>query len=159
MGRHLADFLTELDVSISEIEGHIDRLSKLRDQWVAARKKAGELGELVHRRGGEELPVYLNQNGQLAGFVSPALQKPGVSDPLWKQLAFLMRSESFTIPEAIKKLEGSAGRDLGKNGYQKIRNSILRHGETFKKNENGTYDVIITGLSGGPPSLEKLLEL
>jgi hypothetical protein len=69
----------------------------------------------------------------------------GRTEPLWKLIARAMRQtgEPFTLATAGVEVEKWTGQSLGVNRPQKVRNAIIRHPETFKKDEEeGTYTVI-----------------
>jgi len=48
----------------------------------------------------------------------------------------------FTMTEAGKAAESDMGKSLGPNRPQTVRNSLFRHPETFRRNEDGTWTVI-----------------
>ncbi len=60
---------------------------------------------------------------------------------LWQQLRAIMNGQTaWTMAEAGMRLEHS-GVNLGPNRPQKIRNSIIRHPETFERLPDGRYIV------------------
>jgi len=64
-------------------------------------------------------------------------------EPLWKRMARLMRGrEKFTMTEAGVALERDMGKSLGPNRPQTVRNSLIRHAETFRQNDDKTFTVI-----------------
>ena len=69
----------------------------------------------------------------------------GRAEPLWKLIARAMRQHGnpFTLATAGVEVEKWTGQSLGVNRPQKVRNAIIRHPETFQKDEEaGTYTVI-----------------
>jgi hypothetical protein len=69
----------------------------------------------------------------------------GRTEPLWKMIARAMRQDGqpFTLARAGVEVEKWTGQSLGINRPQKVRNAIIRHPETFQKDEDaGTYTVI-----------------
>jgi hypothetical protein len=64
-------------------------------------------------------------------------------DFLWKQVARAMKeSTGFTMAQAGQAVEQMTGKSLEPNRPQKIRNSMIRHTETFAQNADGTWRVI-----------------
>lgn len=69
----------------------------------------------------------------------------GRTEPLWKMIARAMRQygKPFTLAAAGVEVEKWTGHSLGVNRPQIVRNAVVRHPETFQKDEEaGTYTVI-----------------
>jgi hypothetical protein len=64
-------------------------------------------------------------------------------EALWQRMARLMRGVgSFTMSQVGKAAEADMGKSLGPNRPQTVRNSLFRHPEVFRRNEDGTWTVI-----------------
>lgn len=69
----------------------------------------------------------------------------GRTEPLWMLIARAMKKygQPFTLATAGVEVEKWTGQSLGVNRPQKVRNAIIRHPETFQKDEeSGTYTIV-----------------
>jgi hypothetical protein len=87
------------------------------------------------------MPVIPN-NTDGALFMDRARNEFG-NDFLWKQIARMMKgADSFTISQAGEAIEKARNTSLGHTRSQQVRNSLTRHEDVFRRNEDGTWTVI-----------------
>ena len=74
------------------------------------------------------------------------LSGPPKTAPLWAVIRNLMRDmDGFTAGQAGDAYEADTGTSLGPNRHQIIRNSLIRHPETFIKLDDGRWQVRVDG--------------
>lgn len=72
----------------------------------------------------------------------PIIKRAG-REVMWQKLASLLHDrEKFGMREAWEAFESATGEDLGPNRAQIVRNSLVRHPEMFRRNDDATYTVI-----------------
>jgi hypothetical protein len=128
-----------LDKQISWLQGLRDAMQKMKDLATGTIEQI-ETGKI-------KLDDPVETGAALKKFVGVAQTRKLDGEPLWKRMERLMATRArFTMTEVGIALEQDMGRSLGKNRPQTVRNNLIRHSETFRPNDDGTYTVI-TSLS------------
>jgi hypothetical protein len=114
-----------LEEARKELAGIVPSIERLSDRRRALESLIAQLEQVTHSVANAPVGRHLDPDAYL-----------------WKKIAQVMFGlKAFTLDGAGKAIEAT-GHNLGPNRPQKIRNSVIRHPEIFRRNEDGSYTVI-----------------